>query len=93
MKFENTSPTYLFVRQWVDTTTGNFHAALYGQPNGVTVNMDSERIAKYKDEDNKPVTEWATYKTVSQNGQVAFDCPLHSDTYRYLEEAEEEAGI
>jgi vancomycin resistance protein YoaR len=88
MKFENTSPGYIYVQQWVDTTTGNVHAAIYGQPNGVAVNMDSERIARYKDENKKPVTEWITYKTVTQNGQVVRDGPLHTDTYRYLEEAE-----
>lgn len=89
MKFRNTSPGYLYVQQWVDTTTGNVHAAIYGQPSGVTVNMDSERVAKYKDDDKKPVTEWVTYKTVTQNGEVIFDGLLHTDTYRHLEDAED----
>lgn len=89
MKFKNTSPGYLYVQQWVDTTTGNVHAAVYGQPSGVAVNMNSERIARYKDANNKPVTEWITYKTVTQNGQTTFDGPLHTDTYRHLEDAEE----
>lgn len=89
MKFKNTSQGYLYVQQWVDTTTGNVHAAIYGQPNGVAVNMDSEKVATYKDENRKPVTEWVTYKTVTENGQVTFDGPLHTDTYRYLEEAED----
>ena len=89
MKFENTSEGYVYVQQWVDTATGNVHAAIYGQPSGTTVNMDSQRTARYKDANNKPVIEWVTYKTVSQNGQTTFDGPLHTDTYRYLEEAED----
>ncbi len=89
MKFKNTSPGYLYVQQWVDTTTGNVHAAIYGQPSGTTVDMDSTQVAKYKDADKKPVTEWVTYKTVTQNGQVTFDGPLHTDTYKYLEEADD----
>lgn len=87
MKFKNTSPGYVYVQQWVDTTTGNVHAAIYGRPSGVTVDMNSELVARYKDENNKPVTEWVTYKTVTRNGQVTFDGALHTDIYRYLEDA------
>lgn len=86
MKFKNTTDGYLYIQQWVDTTTGDVSAAIYGIPNGVTGTMDSERIAKYKDANKNTVTEWVTYRTVTRDGEVVESGPVHTDVYTSLEE-------
>ncbi|WP_162924439.1 VanW family protein [Rubrobacter indicoceani] len=86
MRFRNTSPGYLYLEQWVDTTTGNVNAAIYGIPTGRAGTMDSERVARYKDADKNTVTEWVTYRTITQDGEVVESGPIHTDTYTSLEE-------
>jgi vancomycin resistance protein YoaR len=84
MKFKNTSPGYLLIQQWVDESTGTVNAAIYGRPTGIEVDMRSEKVAEYTDSEGNPVTDWVTYQTVTQNGEVIFDDVLHEDTYKYL---------
>jgi vancomycin resistance protein YoaR len=84
MKFENTSPGYILIQQWVDESTGTVHAAIYGRPSGIEVDMSSRKVAEYTDSEGNPVTDWVTYQTVTQNGEVIFDDVLHEDTYKYL---------
>lgn len=91
MKFKNTSPGYVLVQQWVDKSTGDVNAAIYGRPSGVEVDMSSEKVAEYEDAEGNPVTEWVTYQTVRKNGKVVQDGVLHEDTYKYLKPAEEDA--
>ena len=86
MKFKNTTGGYLYIQQWVDTTTGDVSAAIYGIPNGVAGTMDSERTARYKDADRNVVTEWVTYRTVTKDGEVVESGPIHTDVYTTLEE-------
>lgn len=85
MKFKNTSPGYIYIEQWVDTTTGNVNATLYGTPTGTVGTMDSERTSRYKNADKNIVTEWVTYRTISRNGEVVESGPIHTDTYTSLE--------
>lgn len=91
MQFKNTSPGYILVQQWVDKSTGDVNAAIYGKPSGVEVEMNSEKVREYEDNEGNPVTEWVTYQTVKQQGEVLFDDVLHVDTYKYLKPAEEDA--
>lgn len=91
MQFKNTSPGYILIQQWVDTSTGNVNAAIYGKPSGVEVEMNSEKVREYEDNEGNPVTEWVTYQTVKKQGEVVFDDVLHEDTYKYLKPAEEDA--
>ncbi|MEW6636958.1 MAG: peptidoglycan binding domain-containing protein [Actinomycetota bacterium] len=91
MKFKNTSPGYVLIQQWVDTSTGTVHAAIYGKPTGKEVEMTSRKVAEYSDGEGNPVTEWVTYQKVTENGKVVFNDVLHKDTYKYLKPAEEDA--
>lgn len=90
MKFKNTTDSYLLIQEGVDTTTGNVYAAIYGQPTGLDVQMNSEKVAEYEDQKGDPVTEWVTYRTVSRNGEVIEDGVYHEDTYKFLKPENEE---
>lgn len=90
MKFKNTSPGYILIQEWVDAE-GYVNAQIFGQPSGIEVDMSSEKISTTEDEEGHPVTKWVTYQTVTQNGQVLYDGVLHTDTYKYLKPAEEDA--
>ncbi len=91
MKFRNTNDSYVFVREWVDQSTGTVNAEIWGSPNGKEVEMSSEKVAEYEDAQDKPVTKWTTYKTVRENGEVIESGPIHTDTYKYLKPAVEDA--
>lgn len=89
MQFENTSPGYVLVQQWVDDA-GYVNANIYGKPSGVEVDMDSEKVSETEDSEGNPMTKWVTYQKVSKNGKVVFDDVLHTDVYKYLKPAEED---
>lgn len=91
MKFRNTNDSYVFVREWVDQSTGTVNAEIWGSPNGKEVEMSSEKVAEYEDAQDKPVTKWTTYKTVRENGEVIESGPIHTDIYKYLKPAVEDA--
>jgi len=91
MKFKNTNDSYVLVREWVDPSTGWVYAQIWGQPNGTDVQMSSEKVGEWKDEEGNPVTQWVTYQKVTKNGRVVFDDVLHTDTYQYLKPAAEDA--
>ncbi|MGI8650507.1 MAG: hypothetical protein ACR2KW_09040, partial [Rubrobacter sp.] len=61
---------------------------IHGVPQNVQVEMESEKVAEYKNPEGKPTTEWVTYQTVTRDGQVEFDGVLHEDTYDYLKPAD-----
>jgi vancomycin resistance protein YoaR len=90
MKFKNTTDGYLLIQEGVDTTTGNVYAAIYGQPTGLDVQMTSEKVNEYEDDEGNPVTEWVTYRTVSRDGEVIEDGVYHEDTYKYLKPENED---
>ena len=91
MKFKNTSPGYILIREWVDRSTGTVNAAIYGRPSGIEVDMRSEKVSETVDEEGNPVTTWITYQTVRKNGEVVFDGVLHKDVYKYLKPAAPDA--
>lgn len=88
MRFQNTTNGYLLIQEEVDTQTGEVYAAIYGVPQDVEVEMNSEKVGEYTDEEGNPITDWITYQTVTRNGQVEYDGPLHEDTYGYLQPAD-----
>lgn len=91
MKFKNTSGAYVLVREWVDESTGNVLAQIWGRPNDSEVRMSSRKVSTTKDDEGNPVTRWITYQKVTKNGEIVFDGVLHKDTYKYLKPAEEDA--
>ncbi|MGI9048992.1 MAG: VanW family protein [Rubrobacteraceae bacterium] len=84
MQFQNTSGSYLLLREWVNTSNGNVTAQIWGRPTGKDVQMSSKKVATTKDSEGNPVTKWVTYKKVTENGKVLSDGVLHTDTYKYL---------
>lgn len=90
MKFQNTSPGYVLLQEWVDSD-GYVNANVYGKPSGMDVKMHSKKVKEYKDGEGNPVTKWVTYQKVTKNDKVVYDGVLHSDTYKYLKPAEEDA--
>ncbi len=90
MKFENTSSGYVLIQQWVDDD-GYVNAAIYGQPTGKEVEMNSKKVATTEDADGKPVTKWVTYQKVARDGEVLKNDVLHTDTYKFLKPAAEDA--
>ena len=93
MQFLNDSDGYILVREWVDESTGNVYAEIWGRPNGIEVDMKSEKVSTKKDKRGKPVTKWVTYQKVTRNGEVLYDGVLHEDTYKYLKPAEAEGEV
>lgn len=90
MQFQNTSPGYVLIQQWVDPD-GYVNAKIYGRPTGKEVKMSSKKVATTEDEDGKPVTKWVTYQKVKKDGEVVQDGVLHTDTYKYLKPAAKDA--
>jgi vancomycin resistance protein YoaR len=93
MQFRNDTEGYILVREWVDESTGNVHAQIWGRPNGTEVQMNSKKVATTRDDDDKPVTKWVTYQKVTRNGEVVYDGVLHEDTYKYLKPAEADEDL
>ncbi len=90
-KFRNNTDSYVLVRERVDETTGDVRAEIWGRPTGKQVEMSSRKVGEWEDEEGNPVTRWVTYQTVTKNGEVLRDGVLHTDTYKYLKPAEEDA--
>ena len=90
MQFKNTSSGYVLLQEWVDAD-GYVNATIYGRPTGKQVDMESKKVGTTKDEDGKPVTKWVTYQKVSEDGKVVSNDVLHTDTYKYLKPAAEDA--
>ena len=84
MQFQNTSGSYLLLREWVDTKTGNVYAQIWGRPTGKDVQMSSKKVATTTDAEGNPITKWVTYKKVTENGKVLYDGELHTDVYKHL---------
>lgn len=78
MKFENTTDGYVLLREYV--VDGFVYAEVWGQPTGLTVQMDS-RPTKMGEEQSK----WTTYqKVTNEDGKVVYDGILHRDVYEPL---------
>lgn len=90
MKFENSSSGYLLLQEWVDEE-GYVNATIYGQPNNADVSLSSRKVNTSTDDEGNPVTKWVTSKKVAKNGEVIFNGPIHTDTYKYLKPEEEGA--
>lgn len=83
MKFQNTTDSYVLVRESVDTSTGNVYAEIWGQPTGRTVDMSSRKTY-----DSPKLTKWVTYKTVTDNGRVIQDGFYYKSEYQPLKNEE-----
>jgi vancomycin resistance protein YoaR len=86
MKFENDSPGYLLLLEWVDEG-GYVNAAIYGRPSGKEVEMASRKVSTKQEGDNT-ITKWVTTQRMTQNGKVLFDGVLHTDVYQTLKPQE-----
>jgi len=78
MRFKNNTDAYILVREWVDEN-GFLRAEIRGQPTGKKVEMRTEKIFERPDRGIK----WATYKTVTKDGEVLFDGLIHEYIYSY----------
>ncbi len=78
MKLRNTTDSDIEIREYV-TKDGFLVAEIWGQPNGTEVEMRSEKIF----EDLQRGIKWATYKKVTQDGEVTYDGLLHEDLYSF----------
>ena len=79
MKFVNTSPGYIMLREHVEND-GYIYAEVYGQkPTGLKVQMDSKPTYM-----SAQGSTWETYKKVTdkKTGKVLFDGLLHTDSYQ-----------
>jgi vancomycin resistance protein YoaR len=89
MQFRNTTDGYILIEETVDEQSGEVYSAIYGVPQNVAVEMESEQTLDTTDAEGNPVSEWVTYKTVARNGEVEFDGVFHEDRYEYLEPDDE----
>jgi vancomycin resistance protein YoaR len=78
MRFKNNTDAYVLVREWVDEK-GFLNAEIVGQPTGKKVEMRTEKIW----ERPQVGIKWATYKTVTKDGEVLFDGLIHDYIYAY----------
>ena len=79
MKFANTSPGYIMLREHVEND-GYIYAEVYGQKStGLKVQMDSKPTYM-----SAQGSTWETYKTVTdkKTGKVLYDGLLHTDSYQ-----------
>lgn len=79
MKFVNTSPGYIMLREHVEND-GYIYAEVYGQKStGLNVQMDSKPTNM-----SAQSSTWETYKKVTdgKTGKVLFDGLLHTDSYQ-----------
>ncbi len=78
MRFRNTSESSVLIREWVDEK-GYLNAQILGQPTGMEVEMNTEKIF----EDTTRGIRWDTYKSVTENGDVTYDDRIYTYTYSY----------
>jgi vancomycin resistance protein YoaR len=78
MRFENTTDTYVLLREWV-AEDGYVYAEVWGRPNGTEVKTRSEPVHV-----GENYSKWITYQTYKKNGKVLYDGVLHKDTYQPL---------
>jgi vancomycin resistance protein YoaR len=78
LKFRNTTDAYILIREWVDDR-GYLRAEIQGQPTGKEVEMRTEKVF----ESTARGIKWATYKTVTKDGEVLFDGRIHDYVYSY----------
>ena len=78
MQFKNNTGSEILVREYV-TEDGLLVAEIWGQPTGVEVEMRSEKIF----EDLQVGIKWATYKKVTQDGEVTYDGLIYEDLYSF----------
>jgi vancomycin resistance protein YoaR len=86
LKFENTTDSYILIREWVDED-GFLNAQILGQPTGRKVEMRSENIF----EDPQVGIKWVTHKKVTEGDRVIEDGVLHEDLYSYNPPVPEDA--
>lgn len=78
MQFKNTTDGYVLVREYVDEKDF-LNAEIWGRPNGVEVEMRSEKVF----EDLQRGIKWVTYKTAEKDGEVLYDGLLYEDLYSF----------
>lgn len=78
MQFKNNTGSEILIREYV-TDDGLLVAEIWGQPTGTEVEMRSEKIF----EDLQVGIQWATYKKVTQNGEVLYDGLIYEDLYSF----------
>jgi vancomycin resistance protein YoaR len=83
MKLKNNTGAHVLLREWVDDE-GYVNAEVWGRPTGKKVEMASQLVSTYADDEGNPVTEWVTYRRVTKDGEVISDGTIHTDTYGYL---------
>jgi vancomycin resistance protein YoaR len=84
LKFRNTTDAYILIREWVDDR-GYLRAEIQGQPTGKEVEMRTEKVF----ESTARGIKWATYKTVTKDGEVLFDGLIYDYVYSYNPPVEE----
>lgn len=78
MKFENTTDGYVMLREYV--SDGFVYAEIWGQPTGMTVQMDSRPTVMGEEQ-----SKWTTYQKVTgEDGEEIYDGVLHRDVYEPL---------
>jgi vancomycin resistance protein YoaR len=87
MKFQNDSPGYLLLTEWIDSD-GYVNASIFGRESGKEVEMSSRKVSTRKDGDGDPVNKWVTRQKITQNGEVIFNDVLHTDVYKTLKKNE-----
>lgn len=88
MQFRNNTDGYILIEETLDEQSGEVYSAIYGVPQNVSVEMESQQTLDTVDAEGNPVSEWNTYKTVTRNGQVEFNGLFHTDRYEFLEPGE-----
>jgi vancomycin resistance protein YoaR len=83
LKLKNNTDSHVLFLEWVDEN-GYVNAEVWGRPTGKQVEMNSEMVSSSTDAEGNPVTQWATYRKVTKNGQVASNGQISTDTYGYL---------
>jgi vancomycin resistance protein YoaR len=67
MKFKNNTEGYVLIQEFV-SNDGYMYANVYGVPNNIEVEMTSEEVWMTED-----ASEWVTYYTRSENGEVVYE--------------------
>lgn len=84
LRFTNNTDGYIILEQW-QGADGYNKARVWGRPTGKQVEISSEKIFEGSDNQGKPMTRWAAYKTVARDGETLYDGIFRRVTYRELD--------
>lgn len=83
LSFRNNTDGYMMIRTWMGED-GYHHVRIYGPETGKEVTVDSELVYEGTDDEDRRVTTWAAYKTITRGNEVLFDDEFRRVTYRSL---------